>query len=102
MLTPTRELAIQVAKDFKDIIKRLAITCFYGGSSYNPQSKSKHKHLLKRRDSEIIPILQRIHVFPLASFFSVVSLCCFNNILYTLLSVMTLSTPFLLSSGCYP
>ncbi|XP_068167217.1 nucleolar RNA helicase 2 [Antennarius striatus] len=37
VLTPTRELAIQVAKDFKDIIKRLAISCFYGGSSYNPQ-----------------------------------------------------------------
>nr|XP_046240621.1 nucleolar RNA helicase 2 [Scatophagus argus] len=37
VLTPTRELAIQVAKDFKDIIKRLTITCFYGGSSYNPQ-----------------------------------------------------------------
>ncbi|KAI3377095.1 hypothetical protein L3Q82_000294 [Scortum barcoo] len=37
VLTPTRELAIQVAKDFKDIIKKLSITCFYGGSSYNPQ-----------------------------------------------------------------
>uniref|UniRef100_A0A3Q3JE35 RNA helicase n=1 Tax=Monopterus albus TaxID=43700 RepID=A0A3Q3JE35_MONAL len=37
VLTPTRELAIQVAKDFKDISKRLAIACFYGGSSYNPQ-----------------------------------------------------------------
>ncbi|XP_045889061.1 nucleolar RNA helicase 2 [Micropterus dolomieu] len=37
VLTPTRELAIQVAKDFKDIIKRLSISCFYGGSSYNPQ-----------------------------------------------------------------
>ncbi|XP_071344776.1 nucleolar RNA helicase 2 [Trachinotus anak] len=37
VLTPTRELAIQVAKDFKDIAKRLAIACFYGGSSYNPQ-----------------------------------------------------------------
>uniref|UniRef100_A0A667XRJ9 RNA helicase n=1 Tax=Myripristis murdjan TaxID=586833 RepID=A0A667XRJ9_9TELE len=31
------ELAIQVAKDFKDISKRLSISCFYGGSSYNPQ-----------------------------------------------------------------
>lgn len=38
-MTPTRELAIQVAKDFKDIIKRLSIACFYGGSSYNPQSR---------------------------------------------------------------
>ncbi|KAM4602527.1 nucleolar RNA helicase 2 [Polymixia lowei] len=37
VLAPTRELAIQVAKDFKDITKRLSITCFYGGSSYNPQ-----------------------------------------------------------------
>ncbi|XP_068587280.1 nucleolar RNA helicase 2 [Cebidichthys violaceus] len=37
VLTPTRELAIQVAKDFKDITRRLALTCFYGGSSYNPQ-----------------------------------------------------------------
>lgn len=40
MLTPTRELAIQVAKDFKDIAKRVSIACFYGGSSYNPQSMS--------------------------------------------------------------
>uniref|UniRef100_A0A665UUT7 RNA helicase n=1 Tax=Echeneis naucrates TaxID=173247 RepID=A0A665UUT7_ECHNA len=38
VLAPTRELAIQVAKDFKDISKRVAIACFYGGSSYNPQS----------------------------------------------------------------
>ncbi|XP_028298862.1 nucleolar RNA helicase 2 isoform X1 [Gouania willdenowi] len=37
VLTPTRELAIQVAKDFKDVSKKLAISCFYGGSSYNPQ-----------------------------------------------------------------
>ncbi|KAI4830751.1 hypothetical protein KUCAC02_002366 [Chaenocephalus aceratus] len=37
VLTPTRELAIQVAKDFKDVTKRLSLTCFYGGSSYNPQ-----------------------------------------------------------------
>ncbi|MEQ2200250.1 hypothetical protein XENOCAPTIV_026020, partial [Xenoophorus captivus] len=26
-----------VAKDFRDITKRLSIACFYGGSSYNPQ-----------------------------------------------------------------
>lgn len=39
MLTPTRELAIQVAKDFKDVSKRVSIACFYGGSSYMPQSK---------------------------------------------------------------
>ncbi|XP_069549769.1 nucleolar RNA helicase 2 [Brachyistius frenatus] len=37
VLTPTRELAIQVSKDFKDVSKRLSIACFYGGSSYNPQ-----------------------------------------------------------------
>ncbi|KAF4071502.1 hypothetical protein AMELA_G00274100 [Ameiurus melas] len=37
VLTPTRELAIQVAKDFKDITKKLSVHCFYGGSSYNPQ-----------------------------------------------------------------
>ncbi|XP_064789886.1 LOW QUALITY PROTEIN: nucleolar RNA helicase 2-like [Oncorhynchus masou masou] len=36
-LAPTRELAIQVAKDFKDMTKKLSVTCFYGGSSYNPQ-----------------------------------------------------------------
>ncbi|XP_037341444.2 nucleolar RNA helicase 2 [Pungitius pungitius] len=37
VLTPTRELAIQVAKDFKDITRKLSLACFYGGSSYNPQ-----------------------------------------------------------------
>ncbi|XP_048061983.1 nucleolar RNA helicase 2 [Megalobrama amblycephala] len=37
VLTPTRELAIQVTKDFKDITRKLFVTCFYGGSSYNPQ-----------------------------------------------------------------
>uniref|UniRef100_A0A673GUG9 RNA helicase n=1 Tax=Sinocyclocheilus rhinocerous TaxID=307959 RepID=A0A673GUG9_9TELE len=37
VLTPTRELAIQVSKDFKDVTKKLSVTCFYGGSSYNPQ-----------------------------------------------------------------
>ncbi|XP_074523139.1 nucleolar RNA helicase 2 [Halichoeres trimaculatus] len=37
VLAPTRELAIQVAKDFKDIAKKLSLACFYGGSSYNPQ-----------------------------------------------------------------
>ncbi|XP_023684843.1 nucleolar RNA helicase 2 isoform X1 [Paramormyrops kingsleyae] len=40
VLTPTRELAIQVAKDFKDVTKKLAVSCFYGGSSYNPQMES--------------------------------------------------------------
>ncbi|XP_051772008.1 nucleolar RNA helicase 2 [Ctenopharyngodon idella] len=37
VLTPTRELAIQVTRDFKDITRKLSVTCFYGGSSYNPQ-----------------------------------------------------------------
>uniref|UniRef100_A0A4W4ERI9 RNA helicase n=1 Tax=Electrophorus electricus TaxID=8005 RepID=A0A4W4ERI9_ELEEL len=37
VLAPTRELAIQVTKDFKDITKKLSVVCFYGGSSYNPQ-----------------------------------------------------------------
>ncbi|XP_058240975.1 nucleolar RNA helicase 2 isoform X2 [Hemibagrus wyckioides] len=37
VLAPTRELAIQVAKDFKDITRKLSVHCFYGGSSYNPQ-----------------------------------------------------------------
>lgn len=39
VLTPTRELAIQVTRDFKDITRKLSVTCFYGGSSYNPQSR---------------------------------------------------------------
>lgn len=37
VLTPTRELAIQVTRDFKDVTKKLSVVCFYGGSSYNPQ-----------------------------------------------------------------
>ncbi|XP_019751457.1 nucleolar RNA helicase 2 isoform X1 [Hippocampus comes] len=37
VLAPTRELAIQVSKDFKDIAKKVSISCFYGGSSYSPQ-----------------------------------------------------------------
>uniref|UniRef100_A0A8B9JI30 RNA helicase n=1 Tax=Astyanax mexicanus TaxID=7994 RepID=A0A8B9JI30_ASTMX len=37
VLAPTRELAIQVAKDFKDVTRNLSVFCFYGGSSYNPQ-----------------------------------------------------------------
>ncbi|KAK6301516.1 hypothetical protein J4Q44_G00275690 [Coregonus suidteri] len=36
-LTPTRELAIQVSKDFKEMTNKLSVTCFYGGSSYHPQ-----------------------------------------------------------------
>ncbi|XP_063048299.1 nucleolar RNA helicase 2 [Engraulis encrasicolus] len=37
VLAPTRELAIQVSRDFKDVTRKLSVTCFYGGSSYNPQ-----------------------------------------------------------------
>ncbi|MBN3295773.1 DDX21 helicase, partial [Amia calva] len=39
-LAPTRELAIQVARDFKDVTKRLSVACFYGGSAYNAQFDS--------------------------------------------------------------
>ena len=34
---PTRELANQVAKDFKDITRKLNVACFYGGTSYQSQ-----------------------------------------------------------------
>ncbi|XP_038599789.1 ATP-dependent RNA helicase DDX50-like [Tachyglossus aculeatus] len=37
VLAPTRELANQVAKDFKDITKTLTVACFYGGTPYNGQ-----------------------------------------------------------------
>ncbi|XP_019394055.1 PREDICTED: nucleolar RNA helicase 2 isoform X1 [Crocodylus porosus] len=37
VLTPTRELANQVANDFKDITRKLTVACFYGGTSYNGQ-----------------------------------------------------------------
>ncbi|XP_061491178.1 nucleolar RNA helicase 2-like [Rhineura floridana] len=37
VLTPTRELAMQVARDFKDITKKLSVACFYGGTAYNGQ-----------------------------------------------------------------
>ncbi|XP_051883357.1 nucleolar RNA helicase 2 isoform X1 [Pristis pectinata] len=40
VLAPTRELAIQVAKDFKDITRKLAVSCFYGGTAYNGQMDS--------------------------------------------------------------
>lgn len=39
VLAPTRELANQVAKDFKDITKKLSVACFYGGTSYQSQSE---------------------------------------------------------------
>uniref|UniRef100_A0A8D2N6G0 RNA helicase n=1 Tax=Zonotrichia albicollis TaxID=44394 RepID=A0A8D2N6G0_ZONAL len=37
VLCPTRELANQVAKDFKDITRKLTVGCFYGGTPYNGQ-----------------------------------------------------------------
>uniref|UniRef100_A0A8D2ATG3 RNA helicase n=1 Tax=Sciurus vulgaris TaxID=55149 RepID=A0A8D2ATG3_SCIVU len=37
VLAPTRELANQVAKDFKDITRKLSVACFYGGTSYQNQ-----------------------------------------------------------------
>ncbi|KAL8186965.1 UNVERIFIED_CONTAM: Nucleolar RNA helicase 2 [Gekko kuhli] len=37
VLAPTRELAMQVARDFKDITKKLTVACFYGGTAYNGQ-----------------------------------------------------------------
>ncbi|XP_067858751.1 nucleolar RNA helicase 2 [Heptranchias perlo] len=40
VLTPTRELAIQVARDFKDVTTKLAVSCFYGGTAYNAQMDS--------------------------------------------------------------
>lgn len=45
VLAPTRELAIQVTKDFKDVTRKLSVVCFYGGSSYNPQGMHR---ILKR------------------------------------------------------
>ncbi|XP_048464646.1 nucleolar RNA helicase 2 [Rhincodon typus] len=40
VLAPTRELAIQVAKDFKDVTKKLVVSCFYGGTAYVGQMDS--------------------------------------------------------------
>ncbi|KAJ7324260.1 hypothetical protein JRQ81_017280 [Phrynocephalus forsythii] len=37
VLAPTRELAMQVARDFKDVTKKLTVACFYGGTAYNNQ-----------------------------------------------------------------
>uniref|UniRef100_A0A7N5JEK3 Nucleolar RNA helicase 2 n=1 Tax=Ailuropoda melanoleuca TaxID=9646 RepID=A0A7N5JEK3_AILME len=37
VLAPTRELAMQVARDFKDVTKKLTVACFYGGTAYNGQ-----------------------------------------------------------------
>ncbi|XP_029465017.1 nucleolar RNA helicase 2 isoform X2 [Rhinatrema bivittatum] len=40
VLAPTRELAIQVSRDFKDVTKKLSVACFYGGTAYNTQFDS--------------------------------------------------------------
>ncbi|KAM9065109.1 nucleolar RNA helicase 2 isoform 2-T2 [Sarcophilus harrisii] len=37
VLAPTRELSIQVSKDFSDITRKLTVACFYGGTPYNGQ-----------------------------------------------------------------
>ncbi|XP_077569608.1 nucleolar RNA helicase 2 isoform X2 [Stigmatopora nigra] len=37
VLTPTRELAIQVGKDFKLLANKECVNCFYGGNPYTPQ-----------------------------------------------------------------
>nr|CAB3236960.1 nucleolar RNA helicase 2 [Phallusia mammillata] len=40
VMTPTRELAIQVHDDFKSICQSLALVCVYGGSPYYPQESA--------------------------------------------------------------
>ncbi|KAL3876853.1 hypothetical protein ACJMK2_034638 [Sinanodonta woodiana] len=45
VLTPTRELAKQVAEDFEEINDTLDITCVYGGSPYGPQEKAIYNGL---------------------------------------------------------
>ncbi|KAK6481940.1 nucleolar RNA helicase 2-like isoform X1 [Huso huso] len=40
VLTPTRELGIQVSRDFKDVTRKLSVACFYGGTAYNGQFDS--------------------------------------------------------------
>uniref|UniRef100_A0A8C5QBX2 RNA helicase n=1 Tax=Leptobrachium leishanense TaxID=445787 RepID=A0A8C5QBX2_9ANUR len=37
ILTPTRELAIQITNEFRSITKKLKICCFYGGTPYQQQ-----------------------------------------------------------------
>lgn len=39
VVLPTRELAIQVARDFIDIGQGLRSTCIYGGADYGPQER---------------------------------------------------------------
>lgn len=40
MLTPTRELAVQVTEVFQDLCKDAKVTSIYGGVSIEKQSKS--------------------------------------------------------------
>ncbi|KAM7102195.1 nucleolar RNA helicase 2-like isoform 2-T2 [Ciconia maguari] len=37
VLVPTRELATQVAKDFRNLTRKLSVACFYGGTPYKAQ-----------------------------------------------------------------
>ncbi|XP_074780446.1 nucleolar RNA helicase 2-like [Athene noctua] len=37
VLVPTRELATQVARDFKNLTRQLSVACFYGGTPYKAQ-----------------------------------------------------------------
>ncbi|NWH17951.1 DDX21 helicase, partial [Grus americana] len=46
VLCPTRELANQVAKDFKDITRKLTVACFYGGTPYNGQNSEDNPQTL--------------------------------------------------------
>uniref|UniRef100_A0AAR2LGH5 RNA helicase n=1 Tax=Pygocentrus nattereri TaxID=42514 RepID=A0AAR2LGH5_PYGNA len=46
VLAPTRELAIQVARDFKDVTRKLSVVCFYGGTAYNPQGAESNPQTL--------------------------------------------------------
>lgn len=39
VLVPTRELATQVARDFKSLTRKLSVACFYGGTPYKEQRK---------------------------------------------------------------
>ncbi|XP_075467034.1 nucleolar RNA helicase 2 [Ascaphus truei] len=37
ILTPTRELAIQITNEIRNLTKKLKVSCFYGGTPYQPQ-----------------------------------------------------------------
>ena len=43
VVLPTRELAIQVQKDFNDVGQGLRSTCIYGGSPYEPQERDMRR-----------------------------------------------------------